>query len=190
MLNKHASILLLSQRYWDQNLPKHTRLLRPRLGACPPCLLPHSVGWASQRQLLALLEHGNGGKEVWRIEAILQSIAVIYTSRRGHQAITPVSFCAQLSHPPTNRTDLRPNVRIVSFLITEKWSFQLLSGRIPVQPSLPSQRIPLCRDSLGKLDADPAVVNWSCFPGVLLYLFSSFPLILAGSESLLSLLFT
>lgn len=64
VLNKHASILLLSQRYWDQNLPKHTRLSRLRLGACPPCLLPHSVGRASQRQLLALLEHGNGGKEV------------------------------------------------------------------------------------------------------------------------------
>ena len=64
VLNKHASILFLSQRYWDQNLPKHTRLLRPRLGACPPCLLPQSVGRASQRQLLALLGHGNGGKEV------------------------------------------------------------------------------------------------------------------------------
>ena len=80
-------------------------------------------------------------------------------ARRGCQAITPVSFCAQRSHPATNRTDLRPHVRIVSFLITEKWSFRLLSGRIPVQPSPPFQRITLGRGSLGMLDADPTVVN-------------------------------
>lgn len=64
VLNKHVSILFLSQQYWDQNLLKHTGLLRPRLGACPPCLLPHSIGHSQSLTMIGLAgawKWGQGG---------------------------------------------------------------------------------------------------------------------------------
>lgn len=60
VLNKHASIPFLFRQYWDQNLPKHTGLLRPRLGACPPSFLPLSIGHSQSLATIGLA----GGMEM------------------------------------------------------------------------------------------------------------------------------